>query len=81
MEKETIQQVENIVSFFDRELKDAKHNEKVNVACVLNRLEDRGNKWNWKKRNPGFMDAVEKIKRELKIKGTSYELYRDNPLN
>lgn len=75
MRRETIQQVADIVSFYDRQLKEANHNEKIAISCVLNRLEARGEKLNWRKKNPGFMDAIEKIKRDMKLKNTIYELY------
>lgn len=78
MDKEQINQLQNIL------IKEIRKNEraillkkgKVNIACILNELEDRAEITETLKKSLDYIRAITDIKKRLEIKGTIYELFR-----
>jgi DNA-binding transcriptional regulator GbsR (MarR family) len=77
--KDLIEQVSNMVSFFERLLSERKDEEIINIAICLNEMERKaGQMAEPSAYAEGYKDAIDELKQSAGIKDTVYELY-SNP--
>jgi len=71
-------QIINLVNFFERHIKDNKSNLLIDVAIVLNEMQEKAKQFaEPSEYADGYRDAIQEAKEKIGIKNTVYELYTD----
>ena len=78
MNKNIQNQITNLINFFERHIKDNKSNLLINVAIVLNEMEEKAKQFaEPSEYADGYREAIQEAKENIGIKNTIYELYEE----